>query len=531
MTGELTGLPALLRLALRRDRIVLPAWVLVLGLLPLFYLTAVRAAYSSPAQLQGYQRSTNSSAGEVALVGHVFGSSLGAVTAWRTGFVLVFLALANVITAVRHTRTEEEAGRRELVAGTAVGRQTPLIAALQLCALADTGLAGLVAVTLVAGGLGVSGSLLLAASMGGFGWLLAAFGALAAQFSASARTSRALAASAIGVGYLLRAVGDAEPRLGWLSWLSPFGWAQRTQPFAGQRWWPLLLLAAGTAVATVAALRLSMRRDLGTGLVRERPGPGAAAPSLASVTALAWRQNRTSVFGWLGGLAIGGVVLGSAATTAGQQLAGAGQGVADAFRRLGGGGSLSDVFLVAVLGVMGTAASAFGVQLVLRLSAEEAVGRAELVLSTAVGRVRWAAGTLGVVFAGSVSAMVATGLGAGFAAGISQHDVGRELPRVLIGALVQLPAIWLLTGVAMLFVGLLPRWPAGAWAVLAAFVLLGQLAEVLRLDRLVLDLSPFAHVPRVPGGSLHADALLWLTVVAVGLTVTGMLALQRRDLH
>jgi ABC-2 type transport system permease protein len=45
----------------------------------------------------------------------------------------------------------------------------------------------------------------------------------------------------------------------------------------------------------------------------------------------------------------------------------------------------------------------------------------------------------------------------------------------------------------------------------------------------VLDLSPFAHVPKLPGGDVSAAPLLWLVLVVVVLAVVGLLGFQRRD--
>ena len=50
---------------------------------------------------------------------------------------------------------------------------------------------------------------------------------------------------------MLRAISDAssQPGLTWLHWLSPIGWAQQFRPYAGDRWWLLLLcLVAGGAL-------------------------------------------------------------------------------------------------------------------------------------------------------------------------------------------------------------------------------------------------------------------------------------------
>jgi ABC-2 type transport system permease protein len=53
---------------------------------------------------------------------------------------------------------------------------------------------------------------------------------------------------------------------------------------------------------------------------------------------------------------------------------------------------------------------------------------------------------------------------------------------------------------------------------------------VLQLSHWVLDISPFTHVPRLPGGTVSASPLLWLSLVALALGAVGLAALRRRDI-
>jgi ABC-2 type transport system permease protein len=101
---------------------------------------------------------------------------------------------------------------------------------------------------------------------------------------------------------------------------------------------------------------------------------------------------------------------------------------------------------------------------------------------------------------------------------------------VLAGAAVQLPAVWALAAVAVALAGLLPRLAPAAWGALAACLLIGLVGAALQLDQWLLDLSPFTHIPKVPGGELSAAPLAVLAAVAVALTAAGLVGMRRRDI-
>jgi ABC-2 type transport system permease protein len=200
------------------------------------------------------------------------------------------------------------------------------------------------------------------------------------------------------------------------------------------------------------------------------------------------------------------------------------------FVKLGGQAGLVNAFLAAIMGTMGVLASVYAVQAALRLRAEEAGQRAEPVLAGAVGRTAWAASHLAFAIAGPVALLVLAGLGMGLVHGANTGHMGQALSQLLGSALVQLPAVWVLAGVAAALFGLVPRLATLAWAVLAAFLLLTELGAFLGLNTWAVDVSPYSHVPKLPGGTVTAVPLLWLTVVAVVLLATGLAALRRRDL-
>ena len=102
----------------------------------------------------------------------------------------------------------------------------------------------------------------------------------------------------------------------------------------------------------------------------------------------------------------------------------------------------------------------------------------------------------------------------------------------MLGAgLAQLPAALVIVGVAMAAFGLVPEACAGiAWTVLGLVFFVNIFGQSLQLSHWVLDISPFPHVPRLPGGTVDAAPLLWLSVLAITLCVIGLAGLRRRDI-
>lgn len=139
----MTGTRALVRLILRRDRVILPIWVLLLAIMPVTQISAIGGLYSTDAELQSFAASMRATPAFFALYGPLLDWHVAALGVWRAGFVPVILGLAGLLTVIRHTRAEEESGRRELLGSTVLGRHAPLAAALIVVASANV-IAGLI---------------------------------------------------------------------------------------------------------------------------------------------------------------------------------------------------------------------------------------------------------------------------------------------------------------------------------------------------------------------------------------------------
>lgn len=518
----------MLRLYLRRDRVSMPLWVLLLSVpLATVYVGSIEKIYPTEAGRAGFAASIMASPAQRALYGQIYNNSLGAVGIWKAGMFHVLIAVAVILTVIRHTRADEENGRTELVDSTAIGRYASLSAALLLSfgasiATGAIGAAGLLSTDVPAGG-----SLAFGAALACSGLVFTAVAAVTAQLSPSARFARGAAFAVLGAAFTLRAVGDAGD--GTLSWLSPLGWSLQVKPYAGDRWWVLVLHLVTTAVLTVLAYRLLAGRDVGAGLIAERPGPASAAPALGNVFGLTWRLDRAALLLWTVGLCLYGLLIGSVVHGIGDELGDSGV-ARDIVARMGGTSALEDAFIAVAFSMMGMVAAAFAVSLTLRLHQEESSQRAETVLAGAVSRTRWLTSHLVTALAGSAAAMLASGLTAGVVYGVAAGDVAAKLPMVVASAAVQLPAVWLLSAVTVCVSGIAPRLTPVAWGVLIGFVALYLIGSLAGYSQWLLDLEPFAHIPRI-GTDFTVVPLLWLLALDVGLVVLGAIAFRRRDLR
>jgi ABC-2 type transport system permease protein len=523
-----TGTHGMLRLYLRRDRIILPLWVLLLSIpLGTVYVGSIEKIYPDQAERAAFAASIMASPAQRALYGQIYNDSLGATGIWKAGMFHLLIAVAVILTVIRHTRADEETGRAELLDSTAVGRYASLTAALLLSfgASLATGVLG------AAGLLGTSvpsdGLLAFGAALACSGLVFTAVAAVAAQLSASARVARGSAFATLATAFTLRAVGDAGS--GALSWLSPLGWSLQVRPYAGDRWWVLVLHLATTVLLTALAYRLLAGRDVGAGLIAERPGPAAATPLLRNAFGLAWRLDRGALLVWAVGLCLYGLLIGSVVHGIGGELGG--DTARDIVVRMGGTSALEQAFVAVAFCMLGMIAAAFAISLTLRLHQEEAGQRAETLLSGTVSRSRWLTGHLAIALIGSAVAILIAGVAAGLTYGIAAHDVDGKLCMALGTAAVQLPAMWLPAAVTVALFGIAPRLSPVSWGVLVGFIALYLIGSLSGFPQWVLDAEPFAHIPRVTGGAFTPVPLLWLLVIDAALIALGMDAFRRRDLQ
>ncbi len=523
----LTGTGLLVRQALRRDRILASVWIVLLVVVVYASAAATVDLYPTEADRVRAADAINASPAIVALYGPILvPTSIGELSMTKmTVLYAVFVALLVVVLVRRHTRVEEESGRAELVAGTAMGRPAPLAAAVVEAVIVTLVLGVLTALASGGGGLPWAGSVGFAATWVGIAWVSIGLTALACQVSASARTCAGLAAAGLGAWFALRVVGDLGPE--WVSWLSPFGWNTRLRAWSDPRWWVLglyLLLGAGLLAAAVA---LRSRRDLGSGLVAARPGPAEGSPRLADAVVLAWRVHRTTLWTWTLATAVLGLLMGAVAPTVSDFLdSEAGRAMIES---IGGVGPLQDAMVAAIFSVAAVVITCFAVAVVGHGAGDEQDGRTEQVLATATSRTRAFVATAVIALGGSAWLLAVTGMAT--VLGMGRDAAGASGPLgIVAAALVQVPAVWVLAAAALLLYAVGPGWVRLGWGLVVAALVVGEFGDLLHLPDALVELSPYRHVPSMPAEPFDGVQVVALTVVAAALALVAWWRFRERDI-
>ncbi|MBO3095368.1 ABC transporter permease [Cellulomonas dongxiuzhuiae] len=527
-TASLTGVRPLLRATVRHDGRLFAPWVGVVTLLSASSVIVYPWVFPDLADRRLLAVTIE---GNPAL-GLVFGPAFDLTTvdgfnAWRSLALGGFLvALGAIFAVTRATRAQEDSGQAELLASGVMGRSARLLAGVAL-ALGGSVAAGVVSgvVTALCGGAWES-SLLLGATFTATGWMLAGVAAVTAQLGSDARTASSLAVATLGALYALRGFCTSLDAPSWTIWVNPLGWTLETRPASGDRWAPLLLTVALTLVLVAVAFVLQGRRDFGQGSVAQRPGP--ARGTTRSPWRLAVRVNRAPIITWALTFVVLGVVFGYFTTSITDVLS----GNAGVQQVLASGastpGALTGAFVRTVLSLVGIVASVAGVQVMLKVRAEELAERVEPLLAGAITRTRYYAShtalaltvvTGCVLLAGTLVALLA-----------SRADVGLGVGEVLLQATATVPAVWTVVALSVALVGARPVASLASWAGVVMSFMLTLLGPTFGLDDWVLGISPFWHVPDTTAAAPDWSGLGWLTLVTALLVTIGLRGFRHRDL-
>jgi ABC-2 type transport system permease protein len=332
----------------------------------------------------------------------------------------------------------------------------------------------------------------------------------------------------LGGAYAIRMVADSVSGLTWLRWASPLGWVEELRPMGDVRPVAVLPIIALTVVSTAAAVVSAGRRDLGGAAVDARSNRVDRPALLQSSDGLSVRLLVPAASGWVAGIALGGLLLGLIAKSAGDAIAES-PGARATLARLGARGWGAQAYLGAAFLPVALLVSLVAASQVAAARAEEGEGRLEQLLVRPVSRGRW----LGARIAIAISVISGAAVLAGITAwvGAASQNTGIGIDRLVsAGANVVAPALVVL-GLGVCAIGLRPRIATTACYALVVWSFLVEiLGSVLRANPWLLDTSLFHHLAAAPAVDPRWSGNLVLLTVAAGLITVGWFGFVRRDI-
>jgi ABC-2 type transport system permease protein len=455
--------------------------------------------------------------------------TVGGYTAWRLGGIGSIISGAwGLLGAVRALRTEEDAGRQELVLAGAVSRRSVYAASLAAIGIGAAIIWLAIFLGLVSGRLPLGGSAYLALATISPIVVFGGVGALASQLAPNRRLALELGSATLALAFLVRVIADISTGLGCLRWATPLGWAEELQPFAHPQPAVLGLPAVVGALLLTGAGWIAVRRDVGAGLLQ---GSDTAPPRLrllSSPTALAFRDQRAGFAVWLAGIGLFALIIGVLSTSF--TAANLPANLREELHKLGGAslttpaGALGFYFLLFAFVI-----SLFASSQIAAVRREEADQQLETLFALPVDRRRWLASRLLLAAAG----VTLLALSAGTLAWIGAASQNAHVPllRLLEAGANCIPAAVLFLALATLAFALLPRASSGiAYSLVVAAFVWQLLGALLGAPRWLLDLTPFQHIGLVPALPFRTTAAVSMLAIAAGVALVSAWALRRRDL-
>ncbi len=516
----------------RRDRVRIPVWIVSLVAITLAVAISFPELYP-PGPERDILAETLKNPAMTAMLGPGYGLDnyhIGAVMAHQMLlFSAIAVAIMNILLSIRHTRSDEEAGRIEVIRSLPVGKLANAGATFLVLVIVNLALAAITGVSLgVLGleGMDLAGSLLYGCALGATGIFFATAAILIAQLTETARGALGLSFALLGAGYLLRAVGDLGSE--GLSLISPLGLILRTKVYVQNAWWPVVLLGAASVIVILLAFRLNSMRDLEAGFIAARPGSSTASPFLQSPLGLALRLQKTTIIGWTLGMFVLGVSYGSIF------------GEIDAFFQTSDifelllpmmeGFSLTDQFTATLLAVMTMIGLIPVLLIMLKLKSEEQANRTEHLLARAVSRRTLMGSYLIISLCLAVLGQIVSVLGL-WSASAAVLDQPLNLASILKAGLAYVPSMWLMLSLAVLMIGFAPKLANLIWLYLGYTFFVIYFGGLLQLPEWLSKTTPLGFVPNVPMEPMSSSRIAVMVLAAFILLALGMVGYERRDIY
>ena len=559
MKGNFDNSLLLTKFILRRERIISGIWILVIAFMVVGLVPGMQAAIDTES-LDSLLPMLEMPA-MVSMVGPNYAVDYGTFGAFYTTMMMLFTALTvglmNIFLVVRYTRTDEEKGRYEVIRSLPTGRLANLNATMITSLIVNVILSLIIGLGMFALGddsMCFNGSMLWGVSLGATGLVFAAIAALFSQLSQSARGAAGYSFALLGMIYLLRAPGDMNPDLEILSLVSPLGLVLRAQPYMANHWWPIFIMLGTAVIIALIAYRLNYSRDIDQGIIPAKPG--RAHGKIKSTFGLSRKLLKVSFIVWIIFMyflaASYASILGTvddfvAENEMYQQLILGPAGIyieiiqqmpseqkAAMMKEIvsHAGYTLTQLFASMVNNMMSMVALVPLLMFILKAKGEEKDIRAELILATPVSRMKYLAGYAVIAFASAIIIQLILALGLySVAASVLPDPADLSFGFLLEANLVYVPALWVMIGVAVLLIGLLPRATGAIWGYFAYTFMIIFFGRLDLFPSWLSKLTPVGFVPQLPMDETNFVTLGILTVAAVVLTAAGFFFYRRRDIN
>ncbi|MFC5370741.1 ABC transporter permease [Arcanobacterium bovis] len=522
-----TGTAQLYRAGMRYDLKKILPWVLLISLLSVSSVLAYDVAFPDLAERQKMALAMQSNPS----LSIIFGPAKDLLTsdgfnAWRAGQLgCFFAALMAILLVTRNTRAQEDSGQGELIASGVVTRTARLIAPV-LMGVTAACLLGIVCFlgTWASGGTPMA-TAVIAGGYTAAALMFTAVSALTSQLGSNARIANTLAIGSAAFFYVLRGYFDSSAAAEWTLWLTPFGWIERTNPAISNEFLPFVACGVFFVIVLAIALILDANRDFGFGFIAQRPGR-ERAPRLG-IFGFAWKTNRGTLLSWWFAFAFLGIMFGTLSTS----IVSVFKDNPELLKMMAGKAAESNLiyaFISSILQTIAIMAAILGAQLMMRFYGEETGLRAEPLLAGPLSRWRYLLSSVVWVYFGTAVAMAISGLAIGFAATYGSDTV--SVLHVFKQAIVTIPPVWLLSAVAIVTVGAIPKLRALSWIAILATFSITMLGPSFKASDDVLRLSPLHHVPNLDAASPQWSGIYVLLVATTLLTATAFLGYRRRNI-
>jgi len=529
MTQSFSNSIKLTAFILRRERTIAMVWIAVM----LLFTWAMAMVFDTQFTYEELQAMllVQQNPIQIAIQGPIYGADnflAGQIFAREMLlFTLIAVAIMNIFMVLRHTRGDEEKGRYEVIRSLPTGRLAFLNATLVTSLVVNVGLAlsqGVLLWVMGIDGTTMHGAFTYGAVLGALGLVFAAFAALFAQLTPSSRGALGYVFMLLMASYLIRAIGDQGNEA--LARVSPLGLVMRAEVFVQNYWWPILVALAIALGISGLALLLNTRRDIDQGFIPQRQGRAAASFMLRSPMGLTWRLNRNTLIAWAVGMLSLGAALGGLLGDA--EIFAVENEVFQMMMPQSPDFHAAELFTMLLNVLLAIVCIAPVLILTLKLRGEEKEHRVENVLSGAVSRPRYLAGYVVMGFLASIIMPLFAAIGMWLVGGYVM-DEPISLMVMFKGMMVYVPALWVMLGLAVLMIGLLPKLVMLCWGYFAYVFVAGFFGDLLGMPEWSLRLTPIGFVPRLPLDEVNIFVLLTLSGIAVCLLAVGGLFYWRRD--